>query len=641
MTRKNQVMISIIISFLILSPIITTDWAFSDNAELEKNSITSNAFIEDLLPNPFFDSEPNVTINGTSGEFSSSYHASAGSSDVSYIEMDWTHVANTELDYRGQDPEGDIPDYNDFIYTYQDFEFSHEVIPSVAEIEFNYSVYLTGDFATGSQENNNLMYRIYVWVIDSSGNWYRIFESREDFYVEEYTPENLHLNYFNLIDIFGGMVEEGGVQEDPTDTVTLAIGLAPTYRFQIFTGNPWTFYDGSVSVRVSYADIYVIMDIPYDPLTAWQPTYNETYGTILGDVYPLYENASDEVIDECAGMKVDSDGYVYVTGNTRTPYVLSFQDIRYRNQFLLKYDPSLNRQWAVENDNGTQVRSMFIEDGYIYTTGYIYDVDTGRDLIITKWSSSGDRIWQKEWGGNHEQTGIAIGVQSNGTIYVICADFDFYEIGYDTTQILKFDNDGNFLWNRTSLYFWTLYDNTFGEMQIFDTFFEFTLNIGIPFGGRFYFNGTESYLTYGEVLVPDGEGGCYAAAWGGALGIPEYGTTVFLTHYRLGDDPPSYSSNDWRTNFTVSWPNGWRYALQPKAITLTPDDKIQLLLQHTWISYEFLLLTYDLEGNLLENRTIGYEHWPYYSAPIFMASGKSGLVYFAFTQYSLTIDSAD
>ncbi|MGY5879141.1 MAG: hypothetical protein RTV31_02775 [Candidatus Thorarchaeota archaeon] len=636
MIREVRAITIIVLSIIVLSPIVTTNWTLNGFPDVENKSNIASSFFEGLLEDPFFEYEPQVVVNGTSEEFTYSFHPSSGGGDLSYIEMDWTHVENTELDFRGVDPEGVLPDYNDFIYTYQEFEFPYEVRPSNAEISLNYSIHLTGDFVYGVQEGNNLMFKVYVWVIDSSGNWYRIYASIEDVYSDEYEQRYLNLNYFNLVDIFDGMIEEEGVQGDPTDTAILAIGLAPTYRFESYQAtNPWTFYDGSVSLRVSYADLYVAIEIPSDPSTLWQPMYNETYGTTVGEVFPLHENATDDCENDCFGIEVGPDGAVYVTGNTRSSYALSTQGVTIRHQILLKYDPSLNLLWKVENDNMTQVRSMYIHGDYIYTTGYISRDDAARNLIVTKWSSSGERVWQSEWGGEYSQVGVAVGVQSNGSIYVICSEFNqFGEAFDDKIEILKFDEAGHLLWNRTSQYFWTLYDKA-GELTIFEDYFEYHLRTGIGFGGRFYFNGTESYMSAGNIVVPDEEGGYYTTSLSGMIGSGDEGTIIFLEHYNSTD------TIDWRTEYSESWPNGWRYALTPRDIVLTPDDKLHLLVQHTVFSYDYLLLTYDLDGNLQENRTIGDESWPYWSYQIFSAIGSSGLVYFAFTIYIGAVYTAD
>ncbi len=638
MIREVRGITIFVISIIVLSPIISTHQTIEGLSGIEDNSNIASGFYESLLEDPFLEHEPQVMVNGTSGEFSSSFHSSSGGADISYVEMDWTHVENTELDFRSFDLPEVMPDYNDFIYTYQEFEFPYEVRPSTAEISFNFSVFLTGDFAPGVQEGNNLMFKVYVWVIDSSGNWYRIYASVEDVYSSKYEQKNLNLNYFNLVDIFDGMIKEGGVQEDPTDTAILAIGLAPTYRFDSYLATePWTFYDGSVSLRVSYADVYVAMEIPSDPSTLWQPEYNQTYGTTLGEAFPLHANASDEVMNECYGMKVESDGSVYVTGNTRSSFELRYYEgLSFRNQVLLKYSPSLNLLWQVKNDNRTQVRSMYIQGGYIYTTGYIQREDTGGNLIVTKWSSSGQRVWQSEWGGEFTQVGVAVGVQSNGSIYVVCSDYNWDEPEYyQKTCILNFDNNGNFLCNITTQYPWTFYDCS-GDLTIFDDYFAFHQRSGVSFGGRYYFNGTESNWVFGDAIVLDEEGGYFAASWMGSIGGGDRdGSIIFLTHYNSDD------GLEWRTNYSMLWPNGWRYALTPRDMIITPDDEIQLLIQHTSFINEYLLLTYDLEGNLLENRTIGDDNWPYWSSPIYMAVGSSGLVYFAFTIGSSSLTNFD
>ena len=592
-----------IILFVLLVGVIPVTQSQSNPITNKVHSSTpSNVFIDDLLENPKFNEEPEVVVNGTSDEFSSSYHHGTGEDDPNYIELEWTHDAGTKLDYIGVDPEGIMPAYNDFVYTVQEFEWPYEQVPDDAEILLNYSTHRTGDFAEGAQELNYAMFRVYLWVIDSSNNWYLIYESRESVYPEYYSMHTFNFNYLEIINVFKGMVETDGVQEDPTDTARLVIGLAPTYRFESYLSTePWTFYDGSVSIRVCYTDLFVRMDRPQDPDSIWQPLYNETYGITVGDVFPLSPNASDTVYDELRNMKVGPDGAVYVTGNSRSGYSLSIQGYRFSHQFLLKYDSKLNLLWEKKNENMTQVRSMYLQGGYIYTTGYIQHDDTGRDLIVTKWSASGEKIWQTEWGENFTQVGVGIGVLSNGTSYVVCSDYDQEGLpGYMNTSMLKFDGDGNLLWNRSMYgYFWTLYDES-GEIYLFDEYFEFKSAWG--WGGIYYYNGTEWWDNYAQAYALDGKGGYYTANQGE---IHEEGATqIVLVHF------DSLHHYDWHTNYSVVWPNGWYYSLKPVSMVVTPDDKIQLLVQHTTYTYEYLLLTYDLDGNLLANRSIGEEHWP-------------------------------
>jgi len=253
---------------MILGSVHTAVWTDSASQELVQSSELSSIIIEGMLPDPDFDQQPDVVINGSSGEFSTGYQAATDESN-SFVELIWSHTPNTALDFVGVDPDGNLPDYNDFVYVYQEFDWPHEKRPEIVEFKFNYSSYLTGDFVNRSLAGN-LMFRVYVWAIDSSNNWVKIYESRESIYTDTYQTKLARPNYLQLKDIFDGMVEVEGVQEDPEDTVKLAIGLAPTFRFENYSGTePWTYFDGSVSIRVDSANFFIDMWVPTDPASIW------------------------------------------------------------------------------------------------------------------------------------------------------------------------------------------------------------------------------------------------------------------------------------------------------------------------------------------------------------------------------------
>ena len=96
--------------------------------------------VEEFLPNPDFEDEPTVVVNGSSGEYNSYYHSSTGPGDQNYLNLTFDHVANTSLDFRTTT--SDIyPDCNDYIYTYQDVEWTNNVRPrdAAVNIEFAYT----------------------------------------------------------------------------------------------------------------------------------------------------------------------------------------------------------------------------------------------------------------------------------------------------------------------------------------------------------------------------------------------------------------------------------------------------------------------------------------------------------------------
>ena len=206
----------------------------------------------EVLPDANLDQTPIIQANGTSSEFSGIHVPRSESVSDSYVNLTWTHTAGTQLDF-GIDPEGIRADYTDFVYFEQDFTWPYNRPPSDVNMSMYYGTTLTGDFAPGAQPANSLMLRIYVWLIDSSGEWTRVFESRDASYTEENKMRRISMNPLSLESVFDGMILTNGTQEDPTDTVRLVVGLAP-YRWfdSSFYGSgnytyPWQYYNGSVT----------------------------------------------------------------------------------------------------------------------------------------------------------------------------------------------------------------------------------------------------------------------------------------------------------------------------------------------------------------------------------------------------------
>jgi len=215
----------------IISEIVTCELGSNSN------SIPSSVSIENYIEDPYFSTEPDTIIEGTSGEFSSNYHQAVDEEDFNYMELTWDHTANTSLDFRIEQDEN-LPYSFDFIYLCQEFEWLSNETPIDAEFQFNISTDLTGSFAT--EDSGQLMFKVYVWMIDSSGNWTQIMKTFPP-YSNIYQERRANFNYFDIQNTWGGMIENStGLQEDPEDIVQVAIGLAPTSQFESFSGgHPW------------------------------------------------------------------------------------------------------------------------------------------------------------------------------------------------------------------------------------------------------------------------------------------------------------------------------------------------------------------------------------------------------------------
>jgi len=207
---------------------------------------------DEYLSKSDLDQEPLVHINGTSNEFSATYMQAVEPGDSSYVNLTWQHTAGTQLDFLGPDPDGIMPDYGDFIYFEQAFEWPWNGLPNGVNMTLSFGTTLTGDFAPGAQPYNNLMFRLYVWVLDSSNEWTRVYETRDATYSTPIQERLIPITYLDFDRIFEGMITVNGTQTDRNDTIKVLVGMAPYRYFENWAGStPWQNYTGSVTFTVT------------------------------------------------------------------------------------------------------------------------------------------------------------------------------------------------------------------------------------------------------------------------------------------------------------------------------------------------------------------------------------------------------
>jgi len=263
-----------------------------------------------------FDIEPDFQINGTSGEFSGIHVPLSETNNQSYVNLTWSHTAGTPLDYWGPDPDNTLPDYGDFIYFEQEFEWLYNDRPSDVNMSISFGTTVTGDFGPSGPAGNNLMFRVYVWFVDSSGHWTKVYESREATYVEHILEKRISLNYLQLKDIFDGMTTVNGTQEDPSDNVRVLVGLAPYRTFNSAVYDfPWTNYTGSVTFTftkmkmIAYGEYFGLLGTTNWGADAWaQLIYGSRISLIIGIIATGIATAVGVIVGMVAGYfggKVD------------------------------------------------------------------------------------------------------------------------------------------------------------------------------------------------------------------------------------------------------------------------------------------------------------------------------------------------
>ncbi|MHA1951561.1 MAG: ABC transporter permease, partial [Candidatus Thorarchaeota archaeon] len=220
------------------------------------------------------------------------------------------------LDYYGPDPENILPDYGDFIYFEQEFNWRFNNRPSDVNMSVSFGTTVTGDFGPGGPVGNNLMFRVYVWLIDSSGHWTRVYESREATYIESVQEKRISMNYLSIKDVFDGMAEINGTQEDPTDDVRVLVGLAPYRTFNSPAYDfPWSNYTGTVTFTftnvkmVAFGEYFGILGTTNWGADAWaQLIYGSRISLIIGILATGISTAVGVIVGMVAGYfggKVD------------------------------------------------------------------------------------------------------------------------------------------------------------------------------------------------------------------------------------------------------------------------------------------------------------------------------------------------
>ncbi len=138
------------------------------------------------------------------------------------------------------------------------------------------------------------------------------------------------------------------------------------------------------------------------------------------------------------GIAIDSNDNIYITGLT-----LNHGE---EGLFLIKYDIFGNEVWSKTwgnhgSESGYRVALDSSEN--IYILGGTYNrSNMDYDIVLIKFTSEGDLIWNRTWDGGKDDDGNCIIIDSQNNIYIGGSK------GGDIL-LLKYDSSGTYLWNKT------------------------------------------------------------------------------------------------------------------------------------------------------------------------------------------------
>lgn len=161
-------------------------------------------------------------------------------------------------------------------------------------------------------------------------------------------------------------------------------------------------------------------------------SWSKTYGGLTTDIGKTVQQTTD-------------GGYI-ITGFT------SSKGAGGNDVYLIKTNGSGTLLWdktfgGSKDDEGSSLQQT--TDGGFIICGTTSSEGAGNsDVYLIKTDNSGNLIWKKTYGGVNDEIGSSVQQTSDGS-FIICGSTNSKGLGYNDVNLIKTDNNGNLLWDKT------------------------------------------------------------------------------------------------------------------------------------------------------------------------------------------------
>lgn len=142
-------------------------------------------------------------------------------------------------------------------------------------------------------------------------------------------------------------------------------------------------------------------------------------------------------------LSIDSSDNIYIAGSTNFGWPTS------TDMLLLKFSSSGDLEWDIIWGEGGWGRGYAVvsdSSDNVYVSGYKYS--NVMDIYLMKLNSSGNLLWEKNWGGNKADQARVMEIDKSENIYVL-GETKSYGSGSTDVCLLKYNKQGVLQWNQT------------------------------------------------------------------------------------------------------------------------------------------------------------------------------------------------